>query len=90
MSLQGLLDIVDQQRRDSRLDQSVTLLIRVDTIPQHGGREASVAVRNDDRGLRAILTFGPGRDGGVEGDDRVVVERERNDQVNLSPVWEHC
>lgn len=86
LDAQGLLYIVDQQRRDSRLDQSVALLIRVDTVSQHGCREASVTVRDDYRRFRAIQTSSPGRNGIVNGNNGVVIEGQGNDLVNLSRV----
>ena len=79
-----LLNIVEQQRADTRGDDLVAVQVGVDAVAQHGGREAVVAVGNDDGRLGGVEALGPVGDARVERHDVAVgARREGDDQVNL-------
>lgn len=56
----------------------------MNTIPQHSSGETGITIGNHNGRITTVQTSSPGRNGIVDGDDRVVVEGQGDDLVNLS------
>lgn len=84
-SSENVINVLDQERAYVVGYDLVSRCVRVDAIAEHAGGKATLgrAVSDDYRGLGCILLLGPGGNGVVDGVDRVVVEGQWDDLVNL-------
>ena len=76
---------LNKERTNLTGHELVALGIWVDAVAEHPRRIASLrrAVRDENWGLGRVQPGGPGRDCCIDGIDRGVVHRQRNDLVDL-------
>ena len=79
-----ILNVVEQEGSNTRGNDLITGQVGVNAVAEIGGREAGVAISNDDRRVSRVELLRPSRDGGVEaGDGRGGTGAQGNDKIDL-------